>query len=65
MRRRPGLGGPCAPLLLLLLLLAGPAAPRRAAKWKCKLGCTCTKDTALCAGAKEIPQELPQNLISL
>ncbi|XP_066494549.1 leucine-rich glioma-inactivated protein 1-like isoform X1 [Tiliqua scincoides] len=65
MARRPPLRGAGAPLLLLLLLLAGPATPRRAAKWKCKLGCTCTKDTALCAGAKEIPQELPQNLISL
>ncbi|XP_053122706.1 leucine-rich glioma-inactivated protein 1-like [Hemicordylus capensis] len=65
-RLGPG-GAAGAPLLLLLfLLLAGQgSAARRPPKRKCSGGCTCTKDTALCEGAKEVPKELPQNLISL
>ncbi|KAJ7304142.1 hypothetical protein JRQ81_011670 [Phrynocephalus forsythii] len=58
---RLGFGGAGAPLLLLLLL-AGQGAARKPPKRKCPLGCTCTKDTALCEKVKEIPRDLPQNL---
>lgn len=52
---------------MLLVLLAGqqPSAGRKPPKRRCASGCTCTKDTALCEGVKEIPRDLPPNLISL
>uniref|UniRef100_A0ACB8FRE6 Leucine-rich glioma- protein 1 n=1 Tax=Sphaerodactylus townsendi TaxID=933632 RepID=A0ACB8FRE6_9SAUR len=62
MGRRLGLG---APLLLLLLLLAGPGAARKALRGKCASGCSCAKDAALCEGAQDIPKELPPSLVSL
>ncbi|XP_061452967.1 leucine-rich glioma-inactivated protein 1-like [Rhineura floridana] len=62
---RLGLGGAGAPLLLLLLLAGQGSVGRRYPKRKCPLGCTCTKDTAMCERVKEIPRDLPQNLFSL
>uniref|UniRef100_A0A8C6Y0F6 Leucine-rich repeat LGI family member 4 n=1 Tax=Naja naja TaxID=35670 RepID=A0A8C6Y0F6_NAJNA len=68
-RRIRGTGAPFVLLgwVLLLLLLAGqqPSAGRKPPKRRCASGCTCTKDTALCEGVKEIPRDLPLNLISL
>ncbi|XP_070620836.1 leucine-rich repeat LGI family member 4 isoform X2 [Erythrolamprus reginae] len=67
----PRLGGTGASRLLLVavlvLLLAGQeaSAARKPPKRRCASGCTCTKDTALCEGVKEIPRDLPPNLISL
>lgn len=67
MRWRLGLAGAGGPLLLLLLplLLAGPAAGRKPSRRKCALRCSCAKDAALCEGADEIPRELPPKLASL
>uniref|UniRef100_A0A8D0BY96 LRRCT domain-containing protein n=1 Tax=Salvator merianae TaxID=96440 RepID=A0A8D0BY96_SALMN len=58
---RQGLGGAGAHLLLLLLLAGQGAGQKR----KCPPGCYCSKDTAICDRVKEIPRDLPPNIIYL
>uniref|UniRef100_A0AAY4D412 Leucine-rich glioma-inactivated protein 1 n=1 Tax=Denticeps clupeoides TaxID=299321 RepID=A0AAY4D412_9TELE len=51
------------PTLLLLLLLA--AEGRRPRRPRCPDFCTCTKDDAMCEGAKAISRSFPSDVISL
>ncbi|XP_060041695.1 leucine-rich repeat LGI family member 4 isoform X2 [Erinaceus europaeus] len=51
--------------LLLLLLLVGAGAAWRPPKGKCPSSCSCSKDSALCEGALELPESFSPSLLSL
>ncbi|XP_022380840.1 leucine-rich repeat LGI family member 4 isoform X2 [Enhydra lutris kenyoni] len=54
-----------AGVLLLLLAGAGVGVAWRPPKGKCPLSCSCSKDSALCEGSPDLPENFSPTLLSL
>ncbi|KAM6225043.1 leucine-rich repeat LGI family member 4 [Rhynchocyon petersi] len=54
-----------AGILLLLLAGVGVEVAWRSPKGKCPLRCSCSKDSALCEGSPDLPENFPPTLLSL
>ncbi|KAJ8791425.1 hypothetical protein J1605_004230 [Eschrichtius robustus] len=54
-----------AGILLLLLAGVGVGEAWRPPKGKCPLGCSCSKDSALCEGSPDLPESFAPTLLSL
>lgn len=52
-------------LLLLLLAEARTGVAWRPPKGKCPLSCSCSKDSALCEGSPDLPENFSPTLLSL
>lgn len=52
-------------MLLLLLAGAGVGVAWRPPKGKCPLTCSCSKDSALCEGSPDLPENFSPTLLSL
>ncbi|KAF6077987.1 leucine rich repeat LGI family member 4 [Phyllostomus discolor] len=59
------MGGAGILLLLLLLAEAGMGVSWRPPKGKCPLSCSCSKDSALCEGSPDLPENFSPTLLSL